>query len=321
MNNIRVIAPGPLTTIQDAGRYAYQQSGMSASGVMDSYAHRTANILVGNPQHEAVLEATLLGPTLSFSGDCVIAITGGKCQPQLNGVPAAMWKALRIKQGDTLSFQVVHSGLRLYIAFAGGIDVPEIMGSKSTCIKAGVGGLNGRALQKDDVLSLLAGSAGIAALELKAAHRDFIPAYSSALTLRVVMGPQDKHFTRKGIKIFKNSTYVITQNSDRMGYRLEGEPIAFKSSSDIISDGIVMGGIQVPGNGKPIVLMSDRQTTGGYAKIAGVIAADLPLMGQARPGNTIRFVPVRIEEAHEILAHFEEKFHRFQESLELVQPT
>ena len=316
MSKVKIVAPGLLTTIQDAGRYRYQQSGMSVSGVMDSFSHRTANILVGNSQDEAVLEATLTGPTLEFLGDSAVAVTGAVAAVMLNGRPAAMWQSLPVKQGDVLSFGPITGGARLYIAFAGGIDVPVVMGSKSTYIKARVGGLEGRALKAGDVLALNPLGIKVESIASKAAHPRFIPEYSSKITLRVVLGPQDDYFTSEGIETFLNTPYTVTNECDRMGYRLEGEAIAHKDGGDIISDGIVMGAVQVPGNGKPIILMADRQTTGGYTKIATVISADLPLVSQARPGNTLHFQAVSVEEAQEILFRQEGLMKQFQEELQ-----
>lgn len=309
MSRVKVVAPGLLTTVQDAGRPQFQQSGIGASGVMDRYSQRCANLLVGNPLDEAVLEATLLGPTLEFRGESVIAVTGGETQPQLNGQPLVMWQSVRVKRGDILAFSMLQKGCRLYIAFAGGIDVPVIMGSKSTNLKAQVGGLEGRALRKDDELKLNAAGVDLDKLPLYRMPQEFIPEIQGEWGLRVVLGPQDDAFTRQGINTFLSSAYTVTQESDRMGYRLEGEAIQHREGSDIISDGIVMGAVQVPGNGKPIILLADRQTTGGYTKIATVITADLPKLGQARPGDIIRFQEISVQEAQSCLRAMERQMY------------
>jgi len=319
MGRLKVVTPGLLTTVQDVGRPKFQQSGMGVSGVMDRYSQRCANLLVGNAPDEAVLEATLLGPALEFRGESVIAVTGGAVQPQLNGQPVAMWQSLRVKQGDILSFTMLQKGCRLYIAFAGGIDVPVVMGSKSTNLKARVGGLDGRALRKEDELSLNAAGVDVSKLPLYRLPQEFIPELRSELELRVVLGPQDDAFTRQGLDTFLSGVYAVTQESDRMGYRLEGEAIEHRQGSDIISDGIVMGAVQVPGNGKPIILLADRQTTGGYTKIATVISADLPKLGQARPGDQIRFREISVQEAQSCLNAMERQIATMQQQLIAVE--
>lgn len=311
MSSVKIKMAGPLTTIQDKGRIEYQQSGMSVSGVMDDYSFRAANLLVGNQETEAVLECTLLGPTMEFTGDAVFAVTGATAQVKVNGQPSFIWRAIRVKAGDTVSFSMTTSGTRLYIAFAGGIDVPEVMGSKSTYMKAKVGGFEGRNLKVGDELQLSASEEALSKIVLKEASPRMIPSYYSEVTLRAVLGPQDDCFTKAGINTFFGTPYQVTSDSDRMGYRLEGAVIEHKKGGDIISDGIVIGAVQVPGNGKPIILMADRQTTGGYTKIATVITADLPLVGQMRPGSFIRFQKVTVEEAQQVLKEYADKIKIF----------
>lgn len=319
MSRVKVVAPGLLTTVQDGGRPGFQQSGIGVSGVMDRYSQRCANLLVGNAPDEAVLEATLLGPTLEFRGESVIAVTGGMTQPQLNGKPMAMWQSVRVKQGDILSFVMLQKGCRLYFAFAGGIDIPVAMGSKSTNLKARIGGLDGRALRKGDELKLNAAGVDVSKLPLCRLPQEFVPELCSELELRVVLGPQDDAFTRQGLDTFLSSIYTVTQDSDRMGSRLEGKAIAHRQGSDIISDGIVMGAVQVPGNGQPIILLADRQTTGGYTKIATVITADLPKLGQARPGDQIRFREISVQEAQSYLNAMERQFAAMKQQLIAVE--
>lgn len=308
MNAVKVISPGALTTVQDAGRFGFLQSGISVSGVMDSYSHRAANILVDNPQEEAVLEVTLMGPILEFQCSTRIAVTGAAMQPKLNDQPVPMWQTIPVKEGDRLSFSMIQGGCRAYIAFAGGLDVPVIMGSKSTNMKAQMGGFEGRMLKREDVVPLNVPSVQE---KLWAASEELIPNFSTQITLRVVLGPQDNLFTADGIASFLNTEYLVTPANDRMGYRLEGEEITHKAGADIVSDGIVMGAVQVPSSGQPIILMADRQTTGGYTKIATVVTADLPLLAQAQAGTKIRFQQVSVEEAQELLHEFHEKLHTF----------
>lgn len=308
MNAVKVISPGALTTVQDAGRFGYLQSGISVSGVMDSYSHRTANLLVDNAPEEAVLEITLMGPILEFQCDTRIAVTGAAMGPKVNDQPVPMWQTLAVKQGDRLSFSPIQSGCRAYLAFAGGIDVPVLMGSKSTNLKAQVGGFQGRMLKREDVLPLGAPPAGG---KLWAANEDTIPQYTQQITLRAVLGPQDDFFTADGIRTFFTEEYKVTPANDRMGYRLEGKEITHASGADIVSDGIVMGAVQVPSNGQPIVLMADRQTTGGYTKIASVITPDLPRLAQAQAGTVIRFEQVSVEQAQELTVAYYRSIDEF----------
>ncbi|WP_195464232.1 5-oxoprolinase/urea amidolyase family protein [Faecalispora jeddahensis] len=315
MNSAVVLSPGLFTTVQDAGRFGFLESGISPAGVMDDYSFRAANLLVGNAPDEAVLEATLIGPSLRFQDRCLIAVTGGEAEMKINGHAFPMWQSVLTEEGDVLSFAPMRRGCRLYIAFAGGIAVPGDLGSKSTCCKAQVGGLHGRPLRTGDELPL-AESANTAAL---AARTELVPDFPVQVSLRVVLGPQEDAFTSQGIRTFLSGDYTVTPVSDRMGYRLEGPQIEQSAGADIISDGIVMGAVQVPAGGQPIIMMADRQTTGGYTKIAAVITADLPLLAQARPGDTIRFRAVSVEEAQEELLAYREKIENFKESMLPVQ--
>lgn len=303
MRTIKIINPGLLTTVQDQGRWGYQRYGMSVAGAMDSFATRTANLLVGNDENEGVLEATFLGPEILFNCDEVISITGANMQPKINDVPVPMWTALLVKMGDKLSFSSAACGIRTYIAFSRGIDVPIIMNSKSTFIRGEIGGYEGRKLMKDDMVPLGNRVLAVSGSYLPSAY---IPKYNGDNTIRVVMGPQDDYFENKAIDTFLNSEYSITSEADRMGYRLEGPKIQHKDGADIISDGIVFGSVQVPGHGSPIIMMADRQTTGGYAKIGTVITPDLSKLAQMKPGDKINFKVVSIEESHEIYREYEE---------------
>ncbi len=304
MAGIKIIKPGLLTTVQDRGRFGYQQYGVPVSGVMDPYAYRIANLLVGNSPEESVLEVTLIGLELEFNQETVMAITGGNLSPQLNKQPLSMWKSLRVKAGDRLVFKAVKTGCRSYVAIAGAIDVPLVMGSKSTYTRGFIGGYKGRALKKEDELNLGKPSADLRELEGRRAE-DGAMEYSSAITLRVLPGPQDDAFSDQGTETFYGSAYRVTNESDRMGFRLEGPSIEHLEKPDIISDGIAMGAIQVPKHGRPIVMMADRQTTGGYTKIANVITADLPAMAQAKPGDEIRFCKVTMDEAQKAYREME----------------
>lgn len=296
METIKILDAGLLTTVQDLGRYGFQRYGVSASGVMDEYSAKIANKLVGNKVGEAVLETTLKGVQIEFLQNTAVAITGGNCDVTLNGTKIELWQSYLVNRGDILKMGICRSGLRNYLAFAGGIDVPIIMNSKSTNLKAKVGGFNGRKLMTGDILSV-----GVGSLEAPLTlNKHYIPTYSKDIKVGVILGQQDDHFTEAGIKTFLNETYTVTQESDRMGIRLSsvsGATIEHKNGADIISDGITFGAIQVPGSGQPIVMMADRQTTGGYTKIGNVISSDLAKLAQATPRTKVRFVEYTLEQA------------------------
>ena len=307
MGQIKINSPGLMTTVQDLGRYGYQQYGVSVSGAMDFVAAKLANILAGNDENEGLLEITLMGPVIEFMDDAVIAITGAEMGPLINDMPIYMNKSIAVKTGDTLTFKGIKKGCRCYVAFAGGIDVPVVMGSKSTFLKAGIGGYEGRALKAGDILNI-----GIPAkLPLSFSERkaeNFYDYDSGKVKLRVVLGPQEDAFTSEGIDTLFFSEYSVTSNSDRMGYTLEGAAIRHRGSADIISDGISMGAIQVPSKGNPIIMMADRQTTGGYTKIGNVVTVDLPKIAQAKPADKIIFEKISLSEAHKLYKSLEEKF-------------
>jgi antagonist of KipI len=293
----RVKKPGLLTTIQDDGRTGFQQYGIVVAGAMDPFSMKIANILVGNDLNEGTLEVTLMGPTLEVLEDTVIAICGANLSPTVNGEKAPLWKSFQVKKGQQLEFGVPEEGARTYISVAGGFDIPNVMGSKSTYLKAGIGGLHGQALKKDTILY------GIDCDFCKVGrslHVAEIPHYKKEISVRVVLGPHLNSFTEASIETFLSSTYTVSSQSDRMGYRLKGAKLEHKTSADIISEAIPLGGVQVPENGEPIILMADRQTTGGYTRIGTVISSDIPLIAQASPGCTIHFTAVSVEEAHQI---------------------
>jgi len=299
-----VIQPGPLTTVQDHGRFGYQQFGVPTSGALDNYAFRVGNLLVGNAEGAASLEITLPGCQLRALREAVIAVTGADLAVTINGAPAPAWESRSLKRGDVLSFPRLNSGCRAYLAVAGGIAVPQVMQSASTYTKAGIGGFGGRPLRKGDVLqaSKSAASATVARMP-----SEYIPVYENQIALRVILGPQDDLFTGEGVSAFLNSDYTVSIQADRMGYRLEGPRIQHRGEADIISDGIPLGAIQVPGDGLPIILLVDRQTTGGYTKIATTISVDIPRIAQAKPGDKINFQKVDEEQAVTLLKEYEQQ--------------
>ena len=261
---------------------------MPVSGAMDVFSLELANLLVGNDPGDACLEATISGPELEFNGVTWVSITGADMDPHLNGQGIPKNTSIDVRPGDRLGFRGLISGCRTYIAFAGGISVPPVMGSRSTYLRAGIGGFEGRPLKAGDRLSI--GQA----LPMTAAPigvpPELISSICSEFSVRVILGPQEDLFTDQGIETLLNSCYTVSNDVDRMGYRLEGPPITHVQGADIISDALAPGAIQVPGNGNPIVMMVDCGTTGGYAKIATVISSDLAKLAQAQPQDRIRFV-------------------------------
>lgn len=295
---IRILKGGMLTTVQDLGRTGYQSQGFSVAGVMDVRSFKIANLLLDNPENEAVLEFTLIGPTLEFTSSTIIAITGGDFQPVLNGEPVEMYRALYINKGDILKFGSARTGSRGYIAFSSYLNIPVVMGSRCTNLKSSLGGFKGRKLQAGDYIGFRIKRRYLPfflSRKLEPDHFDDVQA-----ELRVVMGPQDDLFSKQGLETFFTQEYTVTSDFDRMGCRLEGPFIAPKKGSDIISDGIAFGSIQVPAHGKPIILLADRQTTGGYGKIATVASVDIPKLVQRKTDHKIRFRAISVEEAQEL---------------------
>lgn len=303
---IRILNGGFLTTVQDMGRYGSQETGMAVSGVMDTRAAALADILVGNDENEAVLEVTMMGPIMEFTEDELIAVTGGDLGVKVDGNPLPRYEAVLIKAGQTVSFGGMYGGSRAYVAFAGGLDVPVVMGSRSTNLKAKIGGIEGRKLGAGDEIGFRSPKTWLPNM---AARKLLLPELSSREhTLRVVMGPQDDCFTEEGISTFLGSAYTISNEYDRMGCRMEGPVIAHKNGGDIITDGISFGAVQVPSHGNPIVMMADHQTTGGYTKIANVISVDLPVLAQCMPGMKIHFEKVTVDEAQALYCKEKEEF-------------
>lgn len=290
----RIERPGALTTIQDEGRFYYQAGGVSPAGPMDMRAFYLANILVGNHKGEAALEITMIGPEIHFTKDTFIAITGADLSPELNGTKLNMYQTIPVRCGDVLSFGRRISGCRAYIAFAGGIKENKVLGSCATDIKNSLGGHDGRALKAGDEI-ILGDGQNTKLKSLPAETYD-----SKEIVLRVVLGPQEDRFTSRGIRSFLNYASVVTDKSDRQGIRLDHEPLEFVTDGNIISDGIPMGAVQVANDGKPMILLADRQSVGGYAKIATVIHADLPKLAQVTAGCRIRFIAVGVELAEEL---------------------
>lgn len=312
--SVKVLHPGLLTTIQDIGRFGSQKYGVIASGAMDTYSLRIGNLLVGNKENEAGLEITLFGTTLEFEKDAYISITGGDLQATIDGVKAPLWCPISIKKHSILKFQSAIKGSRAYVTFAGGIQVPEVMGSKSTYLRANIGGLEGRALRKGDILSIAGLSSDTSEL-IKQTELDFskwsvnyneLMEFNKHQEIRVIRGTEFDRFKPESQTTFFQEPFTLTVQSDRMGYRLEGPPISIMDNFELLSEGVTFGTVQIPSSGQPIILMADRQTTGGYPKIAQVITADLPTLAQLQPTSTIQFKEVTLEEAEQLLIQKEQ---------------
>ena len=297
MDTFKVISPGPYVTIQDKGRFGYQQIGVPVSGALDPYASHIANLLVGNPENCAVLEITILGPLLKVLQEADIALTGADIEVWLNSDRIPLWQTIRVKPDDQIRIQQVKSGCRAYLAVNGGFDAPVVMGSRSTYVGGKLGGYKGRLLKKDDILSTGEGSLLKSPRRLPEAQ---IPRYPNAITLRAIAGPQDDFFD-EGLETLFQEEFTVTDKANRMGYRLQGPPIKVKDDmpESIISEPTIPGGIQIPADQQPIILLVE-QTVGGYAKIATVISSDLSKIAQATPGVTVRFEQVSLKTAHRI---------------------
>ena len=293
---LEVIEAGPLSTIQDLGRFGYQRFGISASGVMDAPAFRLANALAGNDDAAAGIEMTLAGMTLKVRASrCHIAYVGAPAPVTVDGSPIPPGTSAFADEGAVISIGAMRSGLRGYLAIAGGVLSEPVLNSRATHTRSGIGGLDGGPLKAGDLIPILPCSDGDTCREL---DPELLPSFEGPV--RVLLGPQNDLFTAAGIATFLGSEYRLSAKVDRMGCQLEGELIEHKGDFNIVSDGIVNGSIQVPGNRQPIILLADRQTTGGYAKIATVIGPDLRKVAQARPGEAVRFEAVNAEAAEQI---------------------
>lgn len=320
---IRVKSAGMLTTVQDLGRFGLQKYGVLTSGAMDAAALRMANLLAGNEEGAAAIEITLLGPQLIFEKSAVIALAGGNLSPSIDGMSIPLWRPVYVPAGSTLQFGRAVSGCRTYLAISGGISVPEAMGSRSTYLRAGIGGVHGRALEAGDVLEMEEAAEPFKLCSLETivmpwgASTAIRPAYKENPVLRVVRGPEFDTFTEESKHRLWTEPFRVTTQSDRMGYRLADVPLAVTEPAEMISSAVSTGTIQVPPEGNPIVLLADRQTVGGYPRIAHVISVDLPLIAQVRPGGYIRFAEVTQEESQDLYVKREQEISQFRRGLSL----
>jgi biotin-dependent carboxylase-like uncharacterized protein len=301
---IEVTKPGLSTTVQDRGREGYYHVGVPPSGALDQFSLVAANLLVGNPEGAAALECAYMGPELRFTEPSVVAVTGADLEPRVNGEAQPGWTSFAVEAGDTLTFGHLKGGARAYIAVAGGIDVPEALGSRSTYALGALGGLEGRPLQAGDELAVGAGADGTAG---RSAPEDVRPALPNEVEVRVVMGLYDHLLTDDGRRTFLETTWTLTPVADRVGFRYKGEQLemvkreqpfgAGSDPSNIVDAPYPIGSIQVPGGVEPIILHRDAVSGGGYAMIATVISADMDTVGQSAPGSTTRFVAVDLDAA------------------------
>jgi antagonist of KipI len=313
MKLFQVVKPGFFTTVQDLGRAGFLRFGVPVSGVMDDFSFQLANTLVSNSPNDACLEITVTGPELEALGDTQIAICGGDLSPLVNSQEVAMWQTINVEKGDILSLGKVRNGCRTYLSVRGGLDVPLVLGSRSTYTRCELGGVQGRQLKKDDILE------GFELTKLLthglAVPNDLVPDFKSEIHVSVVLGPHLDRFTRKGVETFLSSSYAVTLEADRMGYRTEGPAIELKVRGDVISDAILPGAVQVPSDGKPIIMMKDAQTTGGYAKIAVVETSDIHVLGQAKPNDKVHFHEISLDMARERLREYQKKLQTAEKKL------
>ena len=284
MPSLTVVRGGMLTTVQDLGRWGQQHIGVPVAGPMDWYSHRLANRLVGNPDEAAALEITLLGPDLTTDGNVTCAIAGASFEVMADDAAAPNHAAFTLRRGQRLTFRGRMRGARATLAVRGGFDLPPVLGSRSTSLISRMGPLGGRGLAAGDILPV-----GSPAPAGRPAGRP-LPLPAGGVRLRVMSGPHQARFTGDALRALQSTRFTVTPESNRMGYRLDGAVLARADDAEMLSDATPIGSLQVPPSGLPILLMADRQTTGGYPKIATVITADLPLAGQLAPGDWIEFV-------------------------------
>jgi biotin-dependent carboxylase-like uncharacterized protein len=314
---IEVVKPGLSTTVQDAGREGYYHVGIPPSGALDQFSLAAANLLVGNDAGAAALECAYMGPELRFGADAVVAVAGAELAPRVDGEERPLWEAFDVPAGATLSFAHLRGGARAYVAVAGGIDVPELLGSRSTYALGALGGLEGRALAAGD--SLPVGSGGRASSA--AVPEELRPSFGTELEIRVVMGLYD-HLLADDT--FSRSTWTLTPVADRVGFRYKGPKLellareqpfgAGSDPSNIVDAPYPIGSIQIPGGVEPIVLHRDAVSGGGYAMVATVISADMDAVAQSAPGAKTRFVPVTLEEALTARAERRARLERLREA-------
>ncbi len=313
---IKIVKAGMLTTVQDLGRIGFQKSGMVVGGAMDNLALRLGNIILGNSENEAGLECTTIGPTIIFTESQLISITGGDLSPSLDGVPVSMWKPIYITAGSIISFGHPKTGCRTYICFYGGLAIPVVLNSRSTYIRGKIGGFNGRVLEKDDYI------------EFRDLYKNYrknfnwsldnsIYPFLSSRTIRITDGPYLDQLDCDSLKTFLSKKFTISNQSDRMGYRLGSEILNLKNKVELLSSAVNLGTIQLPPQGNPIILMADRPTTGGYPIIGQVALVDIPLIAQLRPQDQVIFKLISLNDAQLLLKKRNKQIRRLKEAIAL----
>ena len=327
---IKVLKSGLMTTIQDLGRYGLQKYGIITSGAMDKISLRLANLLVGNPENAAAIEMILLGSSFLFQSDCLIAVTGADFSPTIDNRPLPMWQPVLVKKGALLNFKAAKTGCCSYLAISGSFQLPKIMNSRSTYLRAHIGGLEGRALRENDTLALhkvnKTAETIIKQIKDKASENGFKPLNWSLSkefrlksrekkVLRFLKGNEYHLFTKESQAQFSSVSFRVTPQSDRMGYRLKGAALKTLPDCEMISEAVTCGTVQIPPDGNPILLLADHQTAGGYPRIAQIISADLSSAAQTKPGEKIEFREITLEEAQRLLIEQEKKIDRLKKSI------
>ena len=309
-STIIIEEPGLLSTIQDLGRFEYQKYGVPTSGALDSLAFQIGNILLGNSYENPGIETTMIGPTIKFKSNMWICITGAQSSPTVDGHEIQMWKPIYVKENSILKWGSLNWGIRSYILFNMNMEIEKTMNSYSTNTSLEIGGhKNGSPLQKGDKINLINSHHSIPTLNNSFKYtKHYIPQENN-ITLRIILGPHDDYFSQYEINKLLSSEFIITPQSNRIGYRLSGPKIKHSKKSDIISEGGALGSIQIPGEGQPIILLHDRGTTGGYPKIATIASVDIPKISQAKPGQIIKFKEIDIEESISLLRSSNQVLH------------
>ena len=337
--SLHILRPGLLTTVQDLGRFGFRQDGIIVSGAADARALRVGNLLVGNDETTAGLEITLVGPVIRFAAAHLLALTGAPLAATVNGRPLGLNRAVWVAAGTELLCGPLPAGCRAYLAVAGGVAVPLVLGSRSTYLRAGFGGLAGRALQAGDWLPVgepsalsarmkqqLIGPAASSAATAPVASLvssgftpgpDLCPVPAAQPVLRALRGPEYAQFTPASQQAFWRGPYAVTPEADRMGYRLNGPKLQRLAETELLSSAVTFGTVQVPAGGQPIVLLADHQTTGGYPRIAQVISADFSALAQARPGQGLQFQEVGLAEAQALYLAQEQRLRALRQALEI----
>jgi biotin-dependent carboxylase-like uncharacterized protein len=324
---LKILRPGLQTTIQDAGRFGWYHIGMPPSGAMDQFSFRAGNLLTGNHEGAAALETTFQGPDLEAAADVTVAVTGAPLDLRLNGEPVPMWVALALKAGDKLQCGQALAGVRSYICVAGGIDVPELLGSRSTYLLGRFGGIGGRAAAAQDVLRICEPRHSAAELTGRRLDPRLLPSFPEVAELRILMGLCSYRLTEESIAQFLSTPWEVSTEADRIGYRIHGAGFQFRDReppfgagsdpSNVVDVGYPVGSIQVPGGKEGILLMRDAVTGGGYATIGTVIQCDLDRVGQAPPRTRFRFRAVTIQEALRLRARYKAGLRAVADSLAL----